>query len=104
MVTLNPQALCFFEGGAFVAIEDIEADGRWFRLEYRSDPRGRNATARCLYNPVGADTNSIRGHLFADGRLCIGTGTFDLETVVRRARYWTLAYTHYRQQGSFPNP
>jgi len=106
MMQLNSHALCGFEGATFVAIEDVEIEDRWFRIEYRCDSLGRNASAKVIHNPLGNnDGYSVhQKHLHANQQICLGSGTYDLATVVSRSRYWCLGYCHLRQHGSFPNP
>lgn len=107
MTDLNPHALCSLEGNRLIAIEDVEVgDGTsWFRLEYQSDMNGQNAMAWCRYTPYSPQAFSVhQSHIYADGRLCLGTASYDLKAVVLRARYWCLGFCYLRQHGRFPTP
>ncbi len=104
MRRLNPNCLCAIENGRFVVIEDVPVEEHWFRLEYQCDLDGRHATAWCRSNPLGVDAfGAHQNHLLAGNQICLGTGSFDLDTAVRRARYWTLGYVCLRRTGEFPN-
>lgn len=101
MHRLNPQAVHAQERGKMIFIEDVkDPDGRLYRVEYQSDSRGRNAQAYCRYNPWGGNPYSApQSHLFDDGKICLGSGTFNLEEVVGRSRSWCTAYSFMREHG-----
>lgn len=105
MQRLNPNRLWGRENGHEVFIEDwADPDGRMYRLEYQCDTNGRSATAYCRYNPWGSNPYpATQCHLYSSGQICLGSGTFDLETAVERARFWCTAYSVFRESGTFPN-
>ena len=120
MRSLNPSAFAAAEGESAVFVEehwDSETDRRTYKLEYRSTFDGSGAVAFCLYNPWGrrgkanAGVANHVGHIFKDGRLCLGsshpsgpdTSSMDLETTVRRARYWCTAFSVLKETGAFPD-
>jgi hypothetical protein len=117
MQRANPNALIGSDGDVDVMIEDsTDPDGRIYRMEYQSTPDGRHATAFCRFNPWGPlDGGAILGHIFSDGSLCIGgksgghggpakNSSYDLETVIQRARYWCTAFSVFQETGRFPQP
>lgn len=113
---LNPNALIAVEGEHIVFIEDVlDLDQRWYRIEVKTVRDGTRAAAWCRHSPWGdvSAADYRRGHLFEDGFICIGAGlqgrrpedsSLDVETVVRRARFWAVAYSVLRTEGHFPNP
>ena len=120
MRRLNPNAVGMHQGRNIVFIEDVmdsEAVRRFYRIEYRSNPAGTRAIAICLSNPwnrndVTAGTEASCGHVYNDGKLCLGSeahqtvssSNYSLEHAVRRARYWAAAFSVLKETGSFPNP
>jgi|GEM_PF-2810153 len=118
MLAYNPSGLIGTDDdGAVVMIEDvIDPDGRVFRLEYRSQADGKRAVCYCRYTPWGkggAGESYSKGHIAADGFLCLGSGIgskdvskspFDLETAIKRGRYWCTAFSYLKEHGEFPNP
>jgi len=107
----NPKGLVGVEGRIVCMIEDYtDPDGRLFRMEYQSTPDGRQANAWVRHNPWGSlqDMHTING-----GMICIGAGVhdsdparspYDLETVIKKARFWCTAISVYHETGEFPNP
>lgn len=120
MRRLNPNAIGMHQSGCVVFIEDVrdsEEDNRLFRVEYQSNRAGTRAIALCLSNPwnrtdVTAGTEASCGHVYNDGKLCLGSGShkvvstsaYSLEEAVLRARYWATAFSVLMETGSFPNP
>ncbi|NLX54195.1 MAG: hypothetical protein GXY58_03690 [Planctomycetaceae bacterium] len=108
MRRLNRHALILEQGRVVYMVEDFsDSDGRLFRLEYQATPDGRRAIAFCRFNPWGAGGDM---HLYGDGQICLGRhgiglqdSPFDLDTAVRRARFWCVAVSVYHETGSFPN-
>jgi hypothetical protein len=106
----NSNALIGTEDGHAVMIEDVsDPDGRMYRMEYQSDASGQNATARCLHNPwggvAGGTDNPHKSHVFSNGGLCLGSGSsFDISTVIQRARYWCTAFSVFKETRRFPQP
>ncbi len=112
----NRRALIGREGDLVVAIEDVlDPDGRMYRIEYRSTADGRHAAAWCLFNPWGGRNGGARyssGHVADDGFLCLGNDStrrvdaspYNLDFVVKRSRFWTTAFSFYKETGEFPNP
>ena len=118
MGVLNRNALIGVDNGEVAIIEDVtDPDGRMYRMEYRSTPDGRHATAFCRFNPWGdtpdAGEDPISSHVFSDGSICMGehhfggnlhSSPYDLETVVTRARFWCTGFSVLKETGRFPNP
>lgn len=104
MHRLNRNALCGHEDGQVVFIEDhADPDGRLYRLEYRSNSGGTQATAWCRHKPwPNKSYNISECHLFETGQICLGDSAYSLHDAVRRARYWTAAYSYLREHGSWP--
>lgn len=102
---LNRHVLCGQDGGEMVFIEDhSDPDGRMYRLEYRTDPGGTQATAWCRYKPWPNKYYKIREcHLFGSGEVCLGNRAYNLHDAVKRARYWASAYSYLREHGSWPD-
>lgn len=102
---LNPHALCGIEGAEIVFIEDhADPDSRLYRLEYRSNPGGTQATAWCRYLPWPPRSYGIHQcHLFGSGQICIGGPSTDLRAIVLRARFWTTCYSYLREHDSWPD-
>lgn len=105
-------------GGGVVIIEDwADPDGRKYRLEYQSTEDGEHAIAICRYNPWGgkgnpnAGVNYLDGHVAEDGFLCLAESTtreleespYDLDFAIRRARFWCTAFSHFKENGSWPD-
>jgi len=103
------------DDGAIVMIEDVtDTDGRFYRLEHRSSPDGRHAIAKCLYSPWGAVNGGEEysvGHVAEDGFLCLGSdhpgrgvedSPYDIEYVIKRARYWCTGFSYLKEHGDFP--
>lgn len=107
MDDLNPNAVDGEEGGKHIFIEDVtDPDGRFFRLEYRCDTDGSNATAFCRYNPWGGNPYDYDdSHLGEDGFICYATGLYrhfspyGLKYAVERCRYWCALYSYFREHG-----
>ena len=109
MRNFNSNGLIGVDNNNICMIEDhTDPDGRMFRLEYQSTPDGRRAVAWCRHNPWGSvsDLHTLRG-----GLICIGPGSHspdpaqsphDLDTVIRRARFWCTAISVYHETGEFP--
>lgn len=114
--TLNSNALVARDGDHICFIEDVlDLDLRWYRIEVVSTLNGEHAVAWCRYSPwaLPPTTSYEQGHVFADGFICIGSGLdgrapehspFDIETAIRRARFWCIAYSVLIIEGYFPNP
>ena len=102
---LNPNALCGREDGEIVFIEDhADPDGRLYRLEYRSNPSGSQATAWCRYKPWPDKSYSVHQcHLFGNGQICLGNSPYTLNDAVKRTRYWAAAYSYLREHGTWPD-
>lgn len=105
MRRLNPNVLHGAENGREVFVEDwFDPDGRPYRLEYQCDTGGGNCTAYVRHNPWGNNPYpSTQSHLFSNGQICLGNGTYSLEQTVLRARYFCTAYSYFREHGSFPH-
>lgn len=113
---LNANALIANEGNYIVFIEDVlDLDQRWYRIEVKATADGAHAAAWCRHSPWGKPPASeyARGHVFEDGFICTGSGLqgrtpedspFDVETTIRRARFWCVAYSVLKTEGHFPNP
>lgn len=116
MLQENPNALVGIDDdGEVVMIEDVtDADGRMYRLEYRSTPDGEQAVAFCRYNPWG-DVNGgeayVTGHVAENGFLCLGTdhdgqdvksSPYNIAFIIRRARYWCTGFSVLKETGTFP--
>ncbi len=119
--TLNPNILVAAEDEHVILIEDhwdSPSDHRMYRLEYRCTADGDRAIAFCLFNPWATDGNSpnagrtaSRGHVFSDGCLCLGSShtrtvsesEYDLETVIKRSRYWCTGFSVLMETGKFPD-
>lgn len=106
VANLNPNILCGEENGRDIFIEDVEVQGRWFRLEYRCLPSSASASAWLLSNPWGANTFPYeQSHLRSDGMICIGAhydpddSPYDLDYAIRRARFWAVGYSYLREHG-----
>lgn len=96
-----------------IGIEDhSDPDGRLWRLEYQATLDGKHANAYCRSNPWNrnnpqAGTNYLTSHVSSDGMICLGTGAvsdvksspFDLETAIKRARFWCVAFSVYKESG-----
>ncbi|HMJ75676.1 MAG TPA: hypothetical protein VK507_06870 [Iamia sp.] len=100
----NPNAMAAMEGDKECFLEDVQVDGRWFRLEYQCHPDGSNALAFCRHNPWGPDSLSILdSHLMGDGSICTSArahaGGDDLAFTIDRARFWCVGYAFLRQHG-----
>jgi len=107
----NPNGLIGVEGGSVCMLEDVsDPDQRMYRIEYQSTPDGRHANAWVRHNPWGpvSDVHTING-----GMICVGAGAhdtnpacspYDLETVIKKARFWCTAISVYHETGEFPNP
>lgn len=101
MTRLNPHILSAEEDDRLVFIEDVtDPDGRFYRVEYRCDDDGGNATAYCLYNPWGSNPyDYYESHLSDDGLICVGPdlhrdwSPYDLEFTVLRARFWCAGFS-----------
>ena len=104
---LNPQALQSRESGHEVFIEDVkDPDDRWYRIEYRCRPDGSNAMAWLIYSPWNANPFPYtQSHLGSDNFICVGPGLshtsspYDLDYVVKRARFWCAGYSYLREHG-----
>ena len=107
MQRLNRYALCGQENGWHVFMEDVrDPDGRWYRIEYRCAGNGSNANAYVRYNPWGSNPFSYNeSHLSPEGLICVGAGVhstnspYNLEYVVKRARFWCAGYSFLRENG-----
>jgi len=110
MKKLNPKA-CVREDpslpGLLIFIEDWKVDDLYFRLEYRSTEDGKRANAYLLYNPCGEERlPATVTHLESDGHLCLFekstkntyASPYDLESVVKRARYWASCYKFFKDE------
>lgn len=118
MREFNRNALVYLnaESETLVFIEDVQdPDERWYRMEYESTWDGNHAVAYCRYDPWQGNyrgRSTAGGHLMGGGLLCLGPGVtptvprspFTLDTAVRRARYWCIAFSAYIETGTFPNP
>lgn len=110
MRVFNPHGLIGVDDGNICMVEDCtDPDGRMYRIEYQATPDARHAIAWCRYSPWGlvSEIHTIHG-----GMICIGAGAhdssparsrYDLETVIRRARFWCTAVSVYHETGEFPN-
>lgn len=116
MKELNANAVIGRENDYACMVEDVrDPDGRWYRMEYRSNADGTRAAAYCRYNPWGGAVNGgasyHEGHVRFDGFICLGVGVtddlktsrFDLKTAVLRGRYWCTCFSVYKETGLFPN-
>lgn len=107
----NRNAIIGTERGIVCAIEDhADPDGRIFRIEYQGTPDGQHANAWVRHNPWGSISDM---HTINNGMICIGRGAhdanprrsqYDLETVIKKARYWCTAISVYHETGDFPSP
>jgi hypothetical protein len=119
MRALNPNALVAEENGIAIFIEehwDGPDDRRLFKLEYQSTVDAKHAIAICRANPwsykssPNAGIHVTRGHCFQSGLLCLNSNhatsarqsSMDLDTVVKRARYWCTAFSVLKETGKFP--
>lgn len=116
MREFNPNALIAVdEDESIVMIEDVkDPDGRFYRLEHRSTPDGERAISRCLYNPWGEVNGGEEydiAHVASDGFLCLGDdhegrelegSPYDIDYVIRRARYWCTAFSVLKETREFP--
>ena len=110
MRVFNPNGLIGVDDGNICMVEDCtDPDGRMYRIEYQSTPDARHAIAWCRYSPWGSVSQP---HTINGGMICIGAGAhdsrpghsrYDLETVIRRARFWCTAVSVYHETGEFPN-
>lgn len=107
MSVLNPNAFQGEEGAEQIFIEDItDADRRVFRVEYRCNDDGRNATAYLLYDPWSGNPYPYEdSHLGDDGFICIGKhvghtrSPYNLDFAVRRVRFWCNGYSFLQEHG-----
>jgi hypothetical protein len=105
MLGLNPRAFAARDGRKDVFIEDVhDADGRWYRLEYRCNPSGKRALAYCLADPWPAEDIAMTdSHLMDDRSICTSAqahlGGDDLAYTVARARFWCDGYSFLREHG-----
>lgn len=111
--------------GNMVASEDhTDPDGRLYRLSYTATADGRRALAYCTYNPWGSGQHDLNagmqyhvGHVWGGsgsdrGFICVGDNAtkilaespYDLEFVIKRARYWTVGFSVLKETGAFPQP
>ena len=117
MVAANPSGLIGVDDdGATVMIEDVaDADGRLYRLEYRSTSDGAHAVAFCCHNPWG-DVNGEEpfesGHVDENGFICLGPdhegqeiedSPYDIAWVIQRARFWCTGFSVLKETGAFPD-
>lgn len=107
--------ICPDDDGAVAMIEDVtDPDGRLFRMEYRSTPDGKRAIALCRHNPwgtVNGGESYANGHVDDNGFLCLGSrhsgqdlddSPYDLDHVIRRARFWCTGFSVLKETGEFP--
>jgi len=111
----NPNALIGKEDNHIIIIEDIDdTDNRIYRIEYQSNSEGTKAIAYCLSNPHGGTNGGVdypTGHVDSDGLLCLGgdssrtveTSNYSLDFVMKRAKYWCIAFSVLKQTGEFPD-
>jgi len=107
MQRFNPHVLAGEDNQQQIFIEDWkDADSRWYRLEYRCQLDGRGASGWLLHNPWGTNPYSYeQSHLAGDGFICVADAAsrenspYDLDFVVRRARFWCTGYSYLREQG-----
>ena len=119
MKAANPRALIAMEGEFAVMIEDVLDDklpqGKLYRIEYKSTPDANHSAAYCVWWPHGPITTIPAAHVhLRDGRgwICIGHGassvvtdsSIDLDVCIKRARYWVMAMSYFKQTGQFLNP
>jgi hypothetical protein len=108
----NPNGLIGIDDGFVCMIEDhADPDGNMFRLEYRSTPDGQHATAWCHYSPWCDQGSMTEPHTTHGGLICVGphahnpsvkSSPYDVDFVLKRARYWCTAVTVFHETGSFP--
>ena len=105
---LCPNAvLAGWHDNTYIIVEDVQdPDGRWFRMEYSTSDDGRTGQAWCRHNPWGRNPyDFLKSHLHNDdNHICLGDRPVDLETAIKRARYWCVAFSVLMETGTFPNP
>ncbi len=95
----------------------VDPDGREYLLGYESSRDGRRAAAYCVSNPWDPNEPSAGAqyhvaHVAEDGLLCLADGAtrrvdaspFGLEFAIRRARYWCVAFSYFKETGVFVDP
>lgn len=105
--------------GSVCLIEDYaDPDGRVYRMEYQATPDGKHATAYCRFNPWSTNTRPNAGtvydvsHVGINGFICVGSNAsedykkspYNLEYVVKQARYWCTGFSVMKETGKFPQP
>ena len=113
MARLNPDSQVVPDkDGTLVITEDVfvEEGQPSYELRYLCSPDARKAVGHCLFSPGGLRF-SYTTHLAVDGFLDLGGSTrvltdspLSLAAVVRRARWWCFAYSHFLRTGVFPTP